>query len=88
MRGPPQSNTSININFPMYLGHPYQGGYQYQPDPQRYAQQPPRTTQGQYSPPSQPQTKPTQSQPYPPVYSTNALRDLPPYAEYQEYKKR
>lgn len=86
MRIPSQPNTSININFPMYLP-PYHTPYQYQSNPQRYpGQQPSTPPPGQYSTPGQPQMKPPSSQ-YG-NYTPNGLANLPPYAEYQEYKKR
>lgn len=86
MRIPPQPNTSININFPMYLP-PYHTPYQYQSNPQRYSGQQPSTAhQAQFPSTGQPQLKPSGSQ-YG-NYSTNGGSNLPPYAEYQEYKKR
>lgn len=74
---PPPPNTSININFPMYVGSPYHGGYAYPPpnNAQRY--------------PSNQPTIPTQSsgQCMHPVantpsygYSSSGLSSLPPYA--------
>lgn len=86
MRIPPQPNTSININFPMYLP-PYHAPYQYQSNPQRYpGQQPSTSLPAQYNTPGQPPMKPPSSQ-YG-NYNSNGLANLPPYAEYQEYKKR
>ncbi len=86
MRLSTQPNTSININFPMYLGHPYHSAYQYQHNPLRYPGQPiSNNSATQYTQGYSAQTKQLNSQ-----YSAgnNSLSSLPPYAEYQEYKKR
>lgn len=81
MRVPPQPNTSININFPMYLP-PYHTPYQYQSNPQRYpGQQTPNTHQAQYNTSGQSPMKPPSSQ-YG-NFASNSLNNLPPYAEYQ-----
>lgn len=84
---PSPPNTSISINFPMYLGSPYHGPYHYQPNPQRYpGQQPQGHTPSTYLPQNQKASKQTPSQ-----YGSYGGREqgnLPPYAEYQEYKKR
>lgn len=71
----------------MYLGAPYHNPYQYQHNTQRYpGQQPANPSSSQYLPTNQPQAKPSGSQ-YG-GYNSGAQNSLPPYAEYQEYKKR
>lgn len=72
----------------MYLGPPYHSPYQYQPNP-RYSTQgmPNNPSQAQYFPQNSLKTQSAQ-QNYGPYGSTGGLSSLPPYAEYQEYKKR
>lgn len=82
MRLPTQPNTSININFPMYLGPPYHSPYSYQHNPQRYpGQQPQNPPSSQYLPSGQPQPqiKPPGPQ-YGSSFNAGGLSSLPPYA--------
>lgn len=72
----------------MYLGPPYHAGYQYQSNPQRYGPQNITNPQGQYIPANQTQNQTPQNVSYGPGYNTKAQKNLPPYSEYQEYKKR
>ena len=67
----------------MYMGSPYHSPYQYQGNPQRYTGQQPQGSQ--YPGQNQGQTKPAPGQ-Y--GYGARDQGSLPPYAEYQEYKKR
>lgn len=84
---PNPPNTSISINFPMYMGPPYHSPYQYQPNPQRYpGQQPQSHTPSPYLPKNQ--NPPKQSMPQYGGYAAREQGSLPPYAEYQEYLKR
>lgn len=81
LRLPHQPNTSININFPMYLGPPYHNPYPYQPNPRYPGQQAPNTSsQAQYFAQNviKPQTPPQQG--YSPYGNAGGLSSLPPYA--------
>jgi len=82
MRVPTQPNTSININFPMYVGSPYHSPYQYQHAPQRYPGQPqnsnPLSEPMQYIPSNPTQSKQPGSQYN--AHNSNVQNNLPPYA--------
>lgn len=76
MRIPPP-NTSININFPMYVGPPY-GGYQYSSQTgQRY---PPSSQPNVNAPPGHYPVQSPQSSHPGANYNQNANSSLPPYA--------
>ena len=76
-----QPNTSININFPMYMGPPYHGNYPYQSNAPRYVPSQPNSTplSGQYLAPTQNPAKTPPSQ-FGGYGSTSASSSLPPYA--------